>query len=145
MDYQSLHIKTVVELRKLAKLMGVRVPAGTSKSVLIELLLEADRAEAEKAAAKRSAAEAAPAADKPAPEPAASEVKAPENPTPKRRGRPPKARPAETAQSGNVVPYDLGHRAREHSRIGSRICDKFFLIELLHNCERLVRTDLEHL
>ena len=40
MDYQSLHMKTVADLRKLAKEMGVRVPAGTKKNVLIDLLLE---------------------------------------------------------------------------------------------------------
>ena len=28
MDYQSLNLKTVVELRSLAKEMGVRIPAG---------------------------------------------------------------------------------------------------------------------
>ena len=52
MDYQSLHIKTVVELKKLAKLMDVRVPAGTNKSMLIDMLLEADRAGNEKRAAR---------------------------------------------------------------------------------------------
>ena len=44
MDYQSLHNKTVVELRKLAKEAGVRIPAGTNKSTLIAMLLEAERA-----------------------------------------------------------------------------------------------------
>lgn len=43
MDYQSLHMKTVVELRKIAKDMKVRIPAGTNKSILIEILLEADK------------------------------------------------------------------------------------------------------
>ena len=47
MDYQSLHMKTVVELRKLAKEMHVRVPAGTNKNVIIEMLLEADRRQSE--------------------------------------------------------------------------------------------------
>ena len=42
MDYQSLNQKTVVELRNLAKEMGVRIPAGTNKSTLIAMLLEAD-------------------------------------------------------------------------------------------------------
>ena len=50
MDYQSLHMKTVADLRKLAKEMGVRVPAGTKKNVLIDLLLEADAAQAKSAA-----------------------------------------------------------------------------------------------
>ena len=43
MDYQSLHMKTVVELRRLAKDAGVRVPAGTHKNMLIEMLLEAEQ------------------------------------------------------------------------------------------------------
>jgi transcription termination factor Rho len=43
MDYQSLNQKTVVELRSLAKEMGVRIPAGTNKSTLIQMLLEADK------------------------------------------------------------------------------------------------------
>ena len=42
MDYQSLNQKTVVELRSLAKEMGVRIPAGTNKSTLIEMLMEAE-------------------------------------------------------------------------------------------------------
>ncbi len=46
MDYQSLHNKTVVELRKLAKEAGVRIPAGTNKSTLIAMLLEAEQAKA---------------------------------------------------------------------------------------------------
>ena len=37
MDYQSLHMKTVADLRKLAKTMGVKVPAGTNKSLLIDI------------------------------------------------------------------------------------------------------------
>ena len=43
MDYQSLNQKTVVELRGIAKEMGVRIPAGTNKSALIDMLMEADR------------------------------------------------------------------------------------------------------
>ena len=43
MDYQSLNQKTVVELRGIAKEMGVRIPAGTNKSTLIDMLMEADR------------------------------------------------------------------------------------------------------
>ena len=44
MDYQSLNLKTVVELRNLAKEMGVRIPAGTKKNTLIDMLLEAEKA-----------------------------------------------------------------------------------------------------
>ena len=54
MDYQSLHMKTVVELRALAKEMRVKIPAGTSKAMIVELLLEAEKAEAE---AQRPAAQ----------------------------------------------------------------------------------------
>ena len=52
MDYQSLHMKTVVELRKLAKDAGVKVPAGTNKTTLIQLLLESEKPAAPKPAAK---------------------------------------------------------------------------------------------
>ena len=61
MDYQSLHIKTVVELRGLARDMGLRIPAGTNKSTLIDMLLEADRK-------ARAAGQDKPAAQAPAPE-----------------------------------------------------------------------------
>ena len=53
MDYQSLHMKTVADLRKLAKDLDVRIPAGTKKNIMIEMLLEADaptRPEAKNAA-----------------------------------------------------------------------------------------------
>ena len=43
MDYQSLYVKTVVELRRMAKEMRVRIPAGASKAIIINLILEADR------------------------------------------------------------------------------------------------------
>ena len=39
MDYRTLHMKTVVELRQLAKELKVKVPAGTPKSRLVELVL----------------------------------------------------------------------------------------------------------
>jgi len=66
MDYQSLHMKTVAELRRIAKENSVKLPAGTNKEAMISLILE-------KAAVP--AAEPAPAAEEK-----------------KRRGRPPKAR-----------------------------------------------------
>ena len=50
MDYQTLHMKTVVELRKLAKELGAKVPAGTAKSRLVEIVLEAQLAAANRAA-----------------------------------------------------------------------------------------------
>ena len=43
MDYRSLHGKTVAELRTLAKLNQVKLPAGSTKSVIIDLLLQADQ------------------------------------------------------------------------------------------------------
>lgn len=56
MDYQSLHNKTVIELRKIAKEMHVKLSAGISKAMIVERLLEADQA----AAAPVEAAPAAP-------------------------------------------------------------------------------------
>ena len=50
MDYQSLHNKTVVELRSLAREMKVKIPSGTGKAVMIEMLLEAEAAQARSAA-----------------------------------------------------------------------------------------------
>ena len=41
MDYQSLYLKTVVELKKMAKDMNIRIPSGANKAVVINLLLEA--------------------------------------------------------------------------------------------------------
>ena len=73
MDYQSLHMKTVADLRKLAKTMNVRIPAGTNKSTLIDMLLEAEKS-----------AQSAPAAEKTAPKAVAPGDK------PRRRGRPAK-------------------------------------------------------
>ena len=73
MDYRTLHAKTVADLRRIAKEEGVKVPAGTNKARLVEMILEAQAAKAvqvkEKAAAEKSAPakEAAPAAKKPAP------------------------------------------------------------------------------
>ena len=43
MDYSSLHMKTVVELRSLAKSMQVKLPAGMSKSDIIQTILEAEK------------------------------------------------------------------------------------------------------
>lgn len=46
MDYQSLYNMTVVELRKLAKEMHVKLSAGVSKAMIIDRLLEADQSAA---------------------------------------------------------------------------------------------------
>lgn len=55
MDYQSLHMKTVVELRQMAKASGVKLPAGVNKQMIIERLLEAEAAAQIKAEAKPAA------------------------------------------------------------------------------------------
>lgn len=47
MDYRSLHGKTVAELRSLAKLNQVKLPAGSTKSAIIDLLLQADQQQKE--------------------------------------------------------------------------------------------------
>ena len=39
MDYRSLHMKTVVDLKKIAKEEKIRVPTGTNKAVLVEIIL----------------------------------------------------------------------------------------------------------
>ena len=39
MDYRTLHSKTVLDLRKMAKELKVKVPAGTSKAILVEMLV----------------------------------------------------------------------------------------------------------
>ena len=46
MDYRTLHMKTVVDLRKQAKELGAKVPAGTPKNRLVEIVLEAQQARA---------------------------------------------------------------------------------------------------
>ena len=43
MDYSSLHMKTVVELRRLAKEMHVSLPAGMSKADIVQTLLDAEK------------------------------------------------------------------------------------------------------
>ena len=58
MDYRTLHTKTVAELRKLARELKVKVPAGTAKSRLVELVLEGQLAAAERANQQRAAAPA---------------------------------------------------------------------------------------
>ena len=64
MDYRSLHEKTVIELRKLAKELGCKVPSGTTKNRLVEIVLEAHGAALAKAQAAAKPEEA------PAPAPA---------------------------------------------------------------------------
>ena len=45
MDYRTLHLKTVQELRALAKSHGLKVPAGINKANLVEMVLDAERAQ----------------------------------------------------------------------------------------------------
>ena len=61
MDYRSLHMKTVVDLRKIAKEENIRIPAGTSKAVLVEMIREKQKQNAQEAPAQAAANEAAPA------------------------------------------------------------------------------------
>ncbi|MBR6767432.1 MAG: transcription termination factor Rho [Clostridia bacterium] len=99
MDYQSLYVKTVVELRKMAKEMGVKLPAGASKAIIINLLLDAFRDNAaqpvnENISPKTEKQEAAEAAEK---EP----EDVPEN------------NAAQEAQNGAKAPEDRGSRTEE--------------------------------
>ena len=66
MDYQSLNLKTVVELRSLAKEMGVRIPAGTNKSTLIDMMMEAEKAGKGAPASQAPAAKQGDEGEKPA-------------------------------------------------------------------------------
>ncbi|MBE5807306.1 MAG: transcription termination factor Rho [Clostridiales bacterium] len=84
MDYQTLHMKTVADLRALAREYGVRVPAGTNKESLIQMLLKAP--------------EPAPAA--PRREPDRAETPQPE----RRRGRPRKEAPEPAAEAVKPEP-----------------------------------------
>ncbi len=99
MDYRSLHMKTVADLRQIAKDIELKIPARTSKAVLVEMILErqaAKAAEQAKAAPAQPnpAREAAPAQPEPAKE-AAQEAPAEVKP---KRGRP-KAAQGEKARS----------------------------------------------
>ena len=47
MDYQTLHGKTVVELRQLARELKVKIPVKTNKAEMINLLLESERGAAQ--------------------------------------------------------------------------------------------------
>ena len=119
MDYQSLHMKTVVELRRLAKEAGVRIPAGTNKSTLIAMLLEADgndtalRTEAkpaarrERPAGRNSRPAPADAAGPDAQAPGGSGAEAESKPA-SRRERP---RAGEAKSKGAATPVDVRREA----------------------------------
>ena len=82
MEYSSLHIKTVAELRQLAREMQVKLPAGMKKENIIQTLLQADQERAAARAAEKQAAEKAQAekAEAEKAEAEKAEAKAPEAP-----------------------------------------------------------------
>ena len=65
MDYRTLHTKTVSDLRRIAKEEGIKVPAGTNKALLVEMIVEKQAADAAKVKPK--------APEAPAPQPEAAE------------------------------------------------------------------------
>ena len=96
MDYSSLHMKTVVDLRKLAKELRVRLPAGMSKADIIQTLLDAEQsaAAAVSAAAKPASQEITPAS---------------ESAAPRKRGRPCKnPAPVESAAVSPAASSEIG-------------------------------------
>ena len=80
MDYQSLHNKTVVELRKLARELKVKLPAGVSKAEIVARLLESEEAApaAEMNMGNETIAKAEPAAAEKTKEEAKAETPPPE-------------------------------------------------------------------
>ena len=115
MDYRTLHTKTVADLRRIAKEEGVKVPAGTNKALLVQMIVDRQVENAANAAAARPKPAPAPEAVKPeergesAPakaaaasdEPAPARAVAPSNepaPVARPRGRRPAARQAEAAE-----------------------------------------------
>jgi len=118
MNHQSLNQKTVVELRSLAKEMGVRIPAGTNKSTLIEMLLEADKGR-QNPAPKGEGGPAKPAPRRGNPRRAAStepEAKTPEadaKPARRRTGeKPEKPEAPQTAEAAEAkaAPFRVGEK-----------------------------------
>ena len=97
MDYRLLHMKTVAELRQLAKENQVKIPLGTKKAQMVEMILEKQQAMEQAEEKKPVSTPAAPAPAEPAavqPKPAA------------RRGRPRKAVAAnpEPAGQAEIIP-----------------------------------------
>ena len=116
MDYRTLHTKTVVELRQLAKELKVKVPAGTAKSRLVELVLEgqlaAARQSAEQAAQEQAPEPAKEAPAKETPEPA-REAPVQEAPAPETAAEP---APDSTAASAAPVPKASPARRERRSK-----------------------------
>lgn len=94
MDYRSLHMKTVADLRIIAKAEGVKVPAGTNKARLVEMILEKMTAMAAQPTSEKT--------EKPE-QPKPMENKNPENTekteAPRKRGRPRKQPTMETPKT----------------------------------------------
>ena len=109
MDFQSLNSKTMVELRKLAKEKNLKVPAGTSKIVLIDMLLEAWNTPAQAESPKA----VEPKQETPKPElvSAATAEEPPAAPAKRPRGRPRK-----NAQPQPVAEGKTETKAREEKR-----------------------------
>ncbi len=112
MDYRSLYEKTVVELRALAKSRQVKLPGGSSKTKIIELLLADDE---QKRAAQQAAEEAAAAAEtpveKPEEKPARGRRKAAQGAEQEAKKTAP--RPRKTANSpAKAEPVQAGSEAR---------------------------------
>ena len=66
MDYRLLHMKTVAELRQLAKENQVKIPLGTKKAQMVELILEKQQAMEQAEEKKPVSTPAAPAPAEPA-------------------------------------------------------------------------------
>ena len=84
MDYRSLHMKTVADLRRIAKEEKIKVPVGTNKAVLVEMIVEKLK---EKPVEAPAAQPAAPVAES----------------APRRRGRPPKTPEIQEPQEVEAV------------------------------------------
>ena len=117
MDYRTLHAKTVADLRLLARQNGVKIPAGTAKMRIIEMILDAEKAQADNDIQTKSQSDMN--------APAAEQQETPETPVKKRgrpkgsgktvqtdsgeekpkkkRGRPPKQKTEETTENKNAI------------------------------------------
>ena len=123
MDYRSLHMKTVADLRQIAKDIELKIPARTSKAVLVEMILERQAAKAA-SAQPNPARKAEPAQPEPAKETA---QEAPTEVKPK-RGRPKAAqgerarseKPARGRKSANAAEESPEAAEREKSARGRK-------------------------
>ena len=113
MDYRLLHMKTVADLRRIAREEKIKVPAGTNKALLVEMLVEKlkekqpEMPAAEPAEAKMTEAvqeQPVPQPKKPAPQPE----------------RPAYQRPLSTQQrmGARTLPVQGGYRAQQGKQPG---------------------------